>query len=71
MTRHYTHVGELAAGRAVAMLPSIMGDAAAPVQEIKHEEILSKAREVIQNMTAKNWRDKRAEMLALIGAASH
>ena len=44
MTRHYTHVGELAAGRAVAMLPSIMGDAAAPMQEIKPEEILSKAR---------------------------
>jgi integrase len=26
MTRHYTHVGELAAGRAVAALPSIIGD---------------------------------------------
>jgi len=27
MTRHYTHVGELAAGRAVALLPSVMGEA--------------------------------------------
>jgi len=38
MTRHYTHVGELAAGRAVAMLPSIMGDNAATAPRIPPEE---------------------------------
>jgi integrase len=65
MTRHYTHVGELAAGRAVAMLPSIMGDNAAPVLETKPEEILSKARAIAESMTAKNWREKKAELLAL------
>ena len=70
MTRHYTHVGELAAGRAVAMLPSIMGDNAGPVPETKPEGILSKAREMVQNMTAKNWREKRAELLALVGLAA-
>jgi integrase/trans-aconitate methyltransferase len=70
MTRHYTHVGELAAGRAVAMLPSLMGDNAGPVPETKPEGILSKAREMVQNMTAKNWREKRAELLALVGLAT-
>jgi integrase len=70
MTRHYTHVGELAAGQAVAMLPSVMGDNAAPVLETKPEGILSKAWEMVQNMTAKNWREKRAELLALVGPAA-
>ena len=70
MTRHYTHVGELAAGQAVAMLPSVMGDNAAPVLETKPEGILSKAREMVQNMTAKNWQEKRAELLALVGPAA-
>jgi len=27
MMRHYTHIGELAAGRAVALLPSVMSEA--------------------------------------------
>jgi integrase len=65
MTRHYTHVGELAAGRAVAMLPSIMGDNAATAPRIPPEETLSKLRAIAESMTAKNWREKKAEVLAL------
>jgi hypothetical protein len=67
MTRHYTHVGELAAGRAVAMLPSIMGDNAATAPRIPPEETLSKARVIVEGMTAKNWREKRGELRALFG----
>jgi integrase len=70
MTRHYTHVGELAAGQAVAMLPSILGDTAAPVQETKSDEPLSKVWAIVESMTAKNWREKKAELLALAGTVS-
>jgi integrase len=66
MTRHYTHVGELAAGRAVAALPSILGTAAMTAAQSTPEETLSKARAIAASMTAKNWREKRTEMLALM-----
>jgi len=69
MTRHYTHVGELAAGRAVAALPSILDDSTTPAPQTTPEATLSKARAIAASMTAKNWREKRAEMLALIGSA--
>ena len=65
MTRHYTHVGEVAAGRAVAALPSILGTAATTAAQTTPEETLSKARAIAASMTAKNWREKRTEMLAL------
>ena len=65
MTRHYTHVGELAAGRAVAALPSIMGDAATPRSQPSRVATLTKARAIAGSMTAKNWREKKAELLAL------
>jgi integrase len=65
MTRHYTHVGELAAGRAVAALPSIMGDAATTAAQTTPEVTLSKARAIVESMTAKNWREKKDEVLAL------
>ena len=68
MTRHYTHVGEVAASQAVAALPSVLTDAK-PVQT-PPQDTLGKARTVLESMTAKNWREKRAETLALIGAAS-
>ena len=70
MTRHYTHVGELAAGRAVAALPSILGDAGTTAPQTTPEETLSKARAIVESMTAKNWREKKAELLALAGTAA-
>jgi integrase len=66
MTRHYTHLGELAAGRAVAALPSVMGNANAPAPEATPEAILSKARVLVESMTPKNWREKKAELLGVI-----
>jgi hypothetical protein len=66
MTRHYTHVGQLAASNAIAALPGVMGDSA-PV-EIKRtpEAILSEARAIAENIGAKNWREKKAALLALL-----
>jgi integrase len=66
MTRHYTHVGELAAGRAVAALPSIMGNDVPAAPETKPEENRSKARAIVESITAENWHEKKAELLAML-----
>jgi len=65
MTRHYTHVGELAAGRAVALLPAVIGDSmpGAPKRELG--TILNEAKALAESMSAKNWRQKKASLLAL------
>jgi integrase len=66
MTRHYTHVGELAAGQAVAMLPSVMGQSAPIAPAVNLESILRQARALSESMTASNWSDKNGELLALL-----
>jgi integrase len=66
MTRHYTHVGELAAGRAVALLPSVMDDAKADGSQTEPETILLKTLKLAKSMTAANWKTKRAELIALL-----
>jgi hypothetical protein len=66
MTRHYTHVGELAAGQAVALLPSVMGQAVPTAPAVNMESILSQAREMVQAMTAKNWRAAKTALLAML-----
>ncbi len=70
MTRHYTHVGELAAGRAVALLPSVIGDANAHRNgsPAGPENNLLKAQRIAKGMTAANWKTKRDELLALLAA---
>ena len=68
MTRHYTHVGELAAGRAVALLPSVMGDT--PAQRngspTDPETTLREAQRLAKSITAANWKAKKAALLALL-----
>src|ERR1017187_6478830 len=66
MTRHYTHVGELAAGRAVALLPSVMSDAKPEQNKRTPEAILSEARAIAEGMTSKTWKAKREALLALL-----
>jgi integrase len=70
MTRHYTHVGELAAGRAVALLPSVMGETAPIENKRTPEAILSEARAIAESFTGKNWREKQAALLALLNSAA-
>lgn len=70
MTRHYTHVGELAAGRAVAALPSVVGD---PKDQrngssADGENMLREAHKLATSMTATNWKMKRAELLELLAS---
>jgi integrase len=69
MTRHYTHVGELAAGQAVAALPAVIGDTKPAQAKPAPEAILHKARAIVESITGKNWRANKAALLALLNAA--
>jgi integrase len=66
MTRHYTHVGELAAGQAVALLPAVIGDEKPATPEHDLTEILKQAKALAKSLNVKNWREKRAALLALL-----
>jgi hypothetical protein len=66
MTRHYTHVGELAAGRAVALLPSVMGEATPEPTKREQGEILREIKMIATTISAKNWQQKKASLLALL-----
>jgi hypothetical protein len=71
MTRHYTHVGELAASRAIAALPGIMAEEAkAEPTKSTPEAILSEAQAIAATITAKNWCEKKAALLALLNSAA-
>ena len=71
MTRHYTHVGELAAGRAVAALPSVMGEVIkAEPQKRDAEALLREVKAVAENITGTNWREKKAALLALLNVGA-
>jgi Phage integrase family len=71
MTRHYTHVGELAAGQAVAALPWVMGgDKPAPaVSGNEPAALLRKICLIVEGMTTANLLEKQAEVRALAPAA--
>lgn len=55
MTRHYTHVSELAAGHAVAALPAVMGGLGAEVMGSNYKTPKQKILQVLDQTTAKTW----------------
>jgi hypothetical protein len=64
MTRHYTHVSELAAGQAVGLLPSVIGkDTPAVIPPNMIEA--SKVRELAERLTSKTAKEIRAELFRL------
>jgi len=63
MTRHYTHVGELAAGRAVAALPAVLGKTKPEKPERQQGEILRDIQTIAETISAKNWREKKPPCL--------
>jgi integrase len=69
MTRHYTHIGELAAGRAVALLPSVMNDSK-PEPTKGGQGILQDLQTILKNMSAKNWSKKKSEALKMLAGAT-
>lgn len=68
MTRHYTHVGELAAGRAVALLPSVMGEANPGPAKPDVGAILREVRAIAESMTERTWKAQQAKLLGLLPA---
>jgi len=70
MTRHYTHLGELAAADTVALLPNITTDAE-PVARAKrsHIEIICDAHQMVESLTTKNLPKVRGKLLAILGTA--
>jgi integrase len=66
MTRHYTHVGEVAAGLAVAALPTVVGEV--PVEPPKRQEgeILRKIKTTVATIVAENWNEQKAALLELL-----
>ena len=65
MTRHYTHVGQLAASQAIAALPSITDD---KVKALKAdpESIVKGIKAIVRTLTSATLADKKAELLALL-----
>jgi integrase len=71
MTRHYTHVGELAAGRAVACLPNVMGEVTkAEPQKRDAEALLREVKAIAENITGTNWLEKKTALLALVNVGA-
>lgn len=66
MTRHYTHVGELAAGQAVAALPAVFGDNTAAPANRDPEALLRKIRVVVEGLGGQNWQSCKAALIALL-----
>jgi integrase len=66
MTRHYTHVGELAAGQAVAALPAVIGDAANVEVKPDAAKILREVKSIVESMTGKTWKARKAAIVALL-----
>jgi len=70
MTRHYTHLGELAAIDTVALLPNVtsLPDQSAPVK-LTSMEIIREAHKMVESLTTKNLPKVRGKLLAILGTA--
>jgi integrase len=66
MTRHYTHVGEIAAGQAVAALPALIGDAKPAQTKREQGASPSEIGAIVESMTEANWQDKKAALLTML-----
>lgn len=67
MTRHYTHVSELAAGKAVAALPSVLTPEGPQTSaNLPHEkdDLIGSIMEALKTQTAKNWCKIRDDLVA-------
>jgi integrase len=66
MTRHYTHIGEVAAGRAVAALPTLIGEERPKPQQT---EVLCEIETLVKSMSAENWLEKKSALLEFLSKA--
>lgn len=72
MTRHYTHVGELAATAAVGALPSVLGGVgeaqALPAAQERPDSRWEQVKALAGRLNGKNWKVVRAELMEVAGA---
>lgn len=67
MTRHYTHIGEAAAGAAVAALPSVIGETPnTPEPKTAHMVEADPIKELVAKLNTRNVKEVKAELLALL-----
>jgi integrase len=68
MTRHYTHIGDLAASRAVACLPALLGTREDPVAVSSGSLSagLKQVRWLLNAMSADSWRSNKDRVLTLL-----
>lgn len=66
MTRHYTHIGELAAGRAVAALPAVIGEVNPEYTTHEEHEMVRKIEAVVKTISARNWQKKKNILLKML-----
>jgi len=71
MTRHYTHTGEAAAMSAIASLPSMTAEQVKALPPAPSGRLVDAdaVHAIMADMTMKNWKVKREEMMQLIGGA--
>ena len=67
LTRHYTHISEAASQNAIGLLPLLIGNGAVTSAGNRDETL----RELIESMTARNWRDKKSAALAMLAGATN
>lgn len=65
MTRHYTHVGAIAARQAVNALPDVTGETKAISVQLA-PDVLQTVRSTLESMTADNWDAKRDALIAIL-----
>ena len=68
MTRHYTHVGELAAGVAVRALPSVVGETIPEPKKSEPGDVIRDLLAILNSMDAANWETRKADALAILTA---
>lgn len=69
MTRHYTHVGDLAASQAVAALPVFVGANGKSIPAAAADRLSPRDRQIVailEKSTAKTWKKDRDKVLKLI-----
>ena len=66
MTRHYTHVSEVAAASAVNGLPVVVGDAPVAQLPAARTNNLEQIRAIVDKMNTSNWSSLRDELLAML-----
>ncbi|MBP7827460.1 MAG: tyrosine-type recombinase/integrase [Verrucomicrobia bacterium] len=67
MTRHYTHVGALAAGQAVATLPAVLGEIPPRTERRDADAVVRAAGRIAAQINARNWRAQKQALLNLLG----